>query len=53
MNVNPGKQRVKRDGYWDGEMNFVIGIPKGFQHVHNILTLVVSDESSARNHPDF
>ena len=33
MNVNPGgKQRVMRDGYWNGEvkkMNFAIGIPKG------------------------
>ena len=35
MNVNPGgKQRVMRDGYWDGKvfkMNFAIGVPKGLR----------------------
>ena len=37
MNVNPGgKQRVMRDGFWDGnvqKMNYAIGIPKGLQVV--------------------
>ena len=35
MNVNPGgKQRVMRDGFWDGKiqrMNYAIGIPKGLR----------------------
>ena len=33
MNVNPGgKQRVMRDGFWNGKpqkMNFALGVPKG------------------------
>lgn len=37
MNVNPGgKQRVMRDGFWDGnvqKMNYAIGIPKGLRVV--------------------
>ena len=35
MNVNPGgKQRVMRDGFWDGKphkMNFALGVPKGMR----------------------
>ncbi len=35
MNVNPGgKQRIMRDGFWDGKvqrMNYAIGIPKGLR----------------------
>ena len=37
MNVNPeGKQRVMRDGFWDGKvqkMNFALGIPKALRRV--------------------
>ena len=37
MNVNPGgKQRVMRNGYWNGKvfkMNFAIGVPKGLRIV--------------------
>ena len=37
MNVNPGgKQRVMRNGYWNGQpqsMNFALGIPKGMRIV--------------------
>ena len=37
MNVNPGgKQRVMRDGFWNGKvqkMNFALGIPKGLRRV--------------------
>ena len=37
MNVNPGgKQRVMRDGFWNGKVqkiNFALGIPKGLRRV--------------------
>ena len=37
MNVNPGgKQRVMRDGFWNGKlqkMNYTIGVPKGLRVV--------------------
>ena len=37
MNVNPGgKQRVMRDGMWNGKpqsMNFSLGVPKGMRRV--------------------
>ena len=37
MNVNPGgKQRVMRDGFWNGKpqkMNYALGIPKGLRTV--------------------
>ena len=37
MNVNPGgKQRVMRDGFWNGKaqrMNYALGIPKGMRVV--------------------
>ena len=35
MSINPsGKQRVMRDGFWEGKvqkMNYAIGIPKGLR----------------------
>ena len=37
MNVNPGgKQRVMRNGWWNGKpqpMNYAIGVPKGLRMV--------------------
>ena len=36
MNANPGgKQRVMRDGMWNGkpQSNFSLGVPKGMRHV--------------------
>ena len=63
MNVNPGgKQRVMRDGYWNGKvfkMNFAIGIPKGMKTVlqeRGVDTTHMNGDQMRevlRQHPDF
>ena len=63
MNVNPGgKQRVMRDGWWDGnpqKMNYALGIPKAMRVVlqeRGIDTRNMNVEQMRevlKSHPDF
>lgn len=63
MNVNPGsKQRVMRDGWWNGKpqkMNYALGVPKGMRVVleeRGISTHhMVADQirEVLNSHPDF
>lgn len=63
MNVNPGgKQRVMRDGFWNGKvqkMNFSLGIPKGLRAVleeRGISTKKMNADEMRKvlgSHPDF
>lgn len=63
MNVNPGgKQRVMRDGFWNGKpqtMNFSLGIPKGLRRVleeRGIDTKNMAADEMRKvlgSHPDF
>ena len=63
MNINPGgKQRVMRDGFWDGKvqkMNYAIVIPKGLWVVleeRGIDTSGMNGDTMRevlKSHPDF
>lgn len=63
MNVNPGgKQRVMRDGWWDGKpqkMNYALGVPKGMRVVleeRGINTQLMTADRMREilsGHPDF
>ena len=63
MNVNPGgKQRVMRDGFWNGKvqkMNFSLGVPKGLCAVleeRGISTRKMNADEMRKvlgSHPDF
>ena len=63
MNVNPGgKQRVMRDGWWNGKpqkMNYALGVPKGMRVVleeRGIDTCRMNGEQMRevlKSHPDF
>jgi len=63
MNVNPGgKQRVMRDGWWNGKpqkMNYALGVPKGMRVVLEERSIsthhMVADQirEVLNSHPDF
>ena len=63
MNVNPGgKQRVMRDGFWNGKpqkMNYALGVPKGLRAVleeRGVNTKGMNAEEMREilgSHPDF